>query len=214
MKTTLSWVMLAMVLVGLGYGAKYVINKTAEDARKITPEVAKAMEEFNRDKESVFGVIQKSSHPRDLTQVVQKTPLTDLPTLPIFVSPETAKHFDDIKIMGYLQKYLTGKEFWSIFTGNSRSAKFNLNLTESQLSFDSGQLGANSTITYRATIVLSDESGVKGTFSATCTVRAKGLINAQNYVKIAVDTVIANLYKQIKPLIIQKSMRRDSLAKK
>ena len=101
--------------------------------------------------------------------------------------------------MGMPFRFSTGEVFTSVFTGTQADQPV-IEVVESSLTGRITDLGLTAIYTYKATIAFT-ANGVRRELKAEHAHVTHGFEAVPTLVKIAVETVVADLYQQVKPLL-------------
>lgn len=101
--------------------------------------------------------------------------------------------------MGLHTKYSTGEIFTATFNGTKADQPV-LEIVESSLTEKITDLGFTAIFSYKVTIALTAK-GVRHEFTATSKYSNHGMELLPTSVKIAVETAVADLYRQVKAVL-------------
>jgi hypothetical protein len=137
--------------------------------------------------------------PARIVDIEKVTPLTGLPPLPVRCAPEVWNRVEELNMIGLPFRFSTGEVFTSVFNG-TRAEQPGLDVVESSLTGKITDLGFTALVTYKARIALTVKE-TRRELSAEHTEAFHGFSTPATQAKIVIETVVADLYRQVKPLL-------------
>ena len=127
------------------------------------------------------------------------TPLTGQPPLPVRCVPAIWDRVEELRMMGMPFQFSTGEVFTTAFNG-TKAGQPVLEIVDSSLTGKITDLGFTGLVTYKVKIAVT-ANGTRHEYSAEYTYSTHGFDSPATQVKIAVETAVADLYKQVKLLL-------------
>jgi len=137
--------------------------------------------------------------PARIVDIEKATPLTGLPPLPVRCAPEVWTRVEELRMMGLPFRFSTGEVFTSAFNGTQAEQPV-IEVVESSLTGKITDLGFTALVTYKARIAVTIK-GTRRELTAEHTEAFHGFSTPATQAKIVIETVVADLYRQVKPLL-------------
>ena len=131
----------------------------------------------------------------DLTTVQAQTPLSDSPCVPVRCASNIALRDDQTNAMGIAMRWNTGKVYATHFCGGE-DAEASIELLTSNLDAHIEDIGFTGVFSYSAEILLHTH-GERHVLRASFTRNVHGFEQPKTSVKIVVETVVADLARQV-----------------